>query len=53
MGAESLADMVRSANEFNGLILADQAEPETISVGYRISELMEVDRLEARRVRYI
>jgi hypothetical protein len=54
MGAESLADIVRRANELNELILADQAEPEKLHpLDIEFHKLIEVDSLEARRVTYI
>ncbi|MCD9014402.1 DMP19 family protein [Parachryseolinea silvisoli] len=54
MGAESLADIVRRANELNELILADQAEPEKLyPLDIEFHKLIDVDSLEARRVRYI
>jgi hypothetical protein len=54
IGAKSLADIVRSANQINELVLADQAEPEKLyPLDREFHKVIEVDSLEARRVAYI
>ncbi|MBT1712192.1 DUF4375 domain-containing protein [Fulvivirgaceae bacterium PWU5] len=54
IGAKSVADIVRRANEVCESILADQAEPDKFyPLDKEFYEVIEVDRLEARRVTYI
>jgi hypothetical protein len=54
IGAKSVADIVRRANEVCDLILADQAEPDKFyPLDKEFYKLIEVDSLEARRVTYI
>ncbi|MBT1687254.1 DMP19 family protein [Dawidia soli] len=54
IGAKSLADIVRSANEMSVLILADKAEPEQLyPLDIEFRKVIDVDSLDARRVTYI